>query len=314
MPQISVIIPTRFRPELVRRAIGTVLTQSCIDYEIIVVVDGPDPETEAALKASADERLTVLTLPDNVGLAEARNVGVRAAKGTWVAFLDDDDEWLPEKLEHQLQAATRLGGEHIFVACGFLERTQAMERVMPLTLPHPARHFSEYIYCDGGYLQPSTFFCSRALLVEVPFTKGLRHIEDTDWLLRAMSHPAIRVMVLPKVLSIYNNLKGGGRESEVTPWGVPLAWAQTHYRLFTRKAFPFYIARLCLDARRARRPLRTFAHLFWIAFRHGEITPRFLSYFLAYCFLSEARLKRLRARVRPRARRELAPPVSLMAR
>ena len=314
VPQISVIIPTRFRPALVRRAIDSVLAQSCADLEVLVVVDGPDPETEAALQAFGHEQVTMLALPANVGLAEARNVGVRAAKGSWVAFLDDDDEWLPDKLEQQLQAAKRLGGDYIFVACQFLEKTQSLERVMPLSLPYPGKHFSEYIYCEGGYLQPSTFFCSRKLLMEVPFTKGLRHIEDTDWLLRAMTHPAIRVMVVPRVLSIYNNLKGGERESEATPWGVPLAWAQANYRLFTPKAFPFYIARLCLDARRARRPLLTFAQLFWIAFRHGEITARCLGYFLAYCCLSEARLKQLRARVAPGSRREPVPQAPVMAR
>ncbi len=296
------------------RAIRTVLAQSCRDFEIIVVVDGPDPETVAAVSEFAAEPVTVLALPANVGLAEARNTGVRAASGAWVAFLDDDDEWLPDKLAQQLDAATRLGGEYVFVACGFIERTRSMERVMPLTLPNPGRHFSEYIYCEGGYLQPSTFFCSRTLLVEVPFTRGLRHIEDTDWLLRAMSHPAVRVMVLPRVLSIYNNLKDGGRESEVTPWGIPLAWAETHYRLFTRRAFPFYIARLCLDARRARRPLSTFAHLFWLACQHGEITARFLGYFLAYCFVSEADLKRLRAWVRLSGRTNFAPQVTVVSR
>jgi glycosyltransferase involved in cell wall biosynthesis len=303
MPLITVVIPTRYRPKLVRRAIDSVLSQTCGDFEIIVVVDGPDPETVTALDFPGEERVTVLALEKNVGLAEARNVGARGARGKWVAFLDDDDEWLPDKLQRQLEAAFHLGGDYIFVACRFLERTRLVDRVMPETLPAPGQHFSEYIYCEGGYLQPSTFFGSTALLREIPFTAGLRHIEDTDWLLRAMSHPHIQVAVVPEVLSIYNNHKDGARESELTPWGIPLAWAKTHHHLFTRRAFPFYVARLCLDASRARRPLSTFVELLWLASRYGRMTPKVLSYFLAYSCISDGNLKRLRKLTRAFVRR-----------
>ena len=294
MPLISVIIPTRYRPQLVQRAIDSVFSQTCGDFEIIVVVDGPDSETVAALGAAHDERITVLALEHNVGLAEARNVGARSAQGKWVAFLDDDDEWLPEKLERQLEAATHLAGDYVFVASRFIEKTQSMERVMPETLPIPGQHFSEYIYCEGGYLQPSTFFASTILLLDVPFTAGLRHIEDTDWLLRAVSHPQTRLAVVPEALSVYNNYKNEARESKLTPWGVPLAWAKTHHHLFTRRAFPFYIARLCLDARRARRPLSTVVSLFWLAARYGRMNLKVLGYFVAYTLVSDENLKRLR--------------------
>jgi glycosyltransferase involved in cell wall biosynthesis len=314
MPLISVIIPTRYRPQLVQRAIDSVLSQTHGDLEIIVVVDGPDPETVAALDLAGEERVTVLALEHNVGLAEARNVGVRHARGKWVAFLDDDDEWLSDKLQHQLAAATHLGGEYVFVACRFIERTQSVERVMPESLPTPSQHFSEYIYCEGGYLQPSTFFGSTALLVDVPFTAGLRHIEDTDWLLRAMSHPQIRVAVVPEVLSVYNNNKDGARESKLTPWGVPLAWAKTHHHLFTKRAFPFYIARLCLDARRARQPLSTFVGLLWLACRYGRVNGKVFGYFLAYSLVSDENLKRLRQFTKVFTRRTESPQPSMELR
>jgi glycosyltransferase involved in cell wall biosynthesis len=314
MPLISVIIPTRYRPQLVQRAIDSVLSQTHDDFEIIVIVDGPDPETVTALDITGEERVIVLALEHNVGLAEARNVGVRHARGKWVAFLDDDDEWLPDKLQHQLEAATHLAGEYVFVACRFIERTQLMERVMPENLPTPSQHFSEYIYCEGGYLQPSTFFGSTTLLLEVPFTAGLRHIEDTDWLLRAMSHPQIKVAVVPEVLSVYNNNKDVARESKLTPWGVPLAWAKTHHHLFTGRAFPFYIARLCLDARRARQPLSTFVGLLWLAWRYGSVNGKVLGYFLAYSLVSDENLKRLRKLTKLFTRRAESPQPSVELR
>src|ERR1700743_3192727 len=105
MPIVSIVIPTAGRPQLVLAAARSVLAQTVTDIELIVVVDGPDPDTEAALTTVADPRLRVLRNPASVGPGQSRNVGLAAARGDWVAFLDDDDEWLPQKLARQLAAA-----------------------------------------------------------------------------------------------------------------------------------------------------------------------------------------------------------------
>jgi glycosyltransferase involved in cell wall biosynthesis len=298
MPSVSAIIPTRNRPEPLARAIRSVLSQSFQDFEIVVVIDGPDAMTDPALLEAMDPRIQVLSLAANVGLAEARNQGIRRASGKWIALLDDDDEWLPEKLRRQVEKATELGGKYVFVPCQFIERALSLERVMPLALPLGAAKFSEYIYCDGGYLQPSMYFMSRALVLEVPFTKGLRHVEDTDWLLRMARHPAVQVAAVAEPLSIYYNLKSGNRESETTPWRHPLNWAVQRPQLFTRRAFPFFVARLCVNARRAGEPLSILLHLLSQARKYGDLTPRSLSYFLAYWFLPDDALKSLRRAAR----------------
>src|SRR5579862_6769377 len=104
---VSAVIPTRNRPHLVTRAVQSALDQTYADIEVIVVVDGPDPATEDALAQFDDKRLRLIVLPEPVGAARARNVGVEAAWGDWIALLDDDDEWLPEKTRAQMQAAER---------------------------------------------------------------------------------------------------------------------------------------------------------------------------------------------------------------
>src|SRR4051794_40599610 len=109
--RISIIIPTRNRPDLVCRAIGSVLTQTYKEIEVIVVVDGPDAATVRALEMVKDSRLKKIVLSENVGPAGARNAGILESKSQWIAFLDDDDEWLPSKLEKQIGAASRLGAE-----------------------------------------------------------------------------------------------------------------------------------------------------------------------------------------------------------
>jgi glycosyltransferase involved in cell wall biosynthesis len=294
MIRVSAIIPTRHRPELLERAIRSVLAQTFEDFEVIVVIDGPDGETRPDMLRAMSRRIQVVSLAKNVGLAEARNEGIRRARGRWVALLDDDDEWLPEKLELQVAAAEKMKGEYIFVPCKFIEKTLTLERVMPAKLPGSATNFSEYMYCEQGYLQPSMFFMSRALCMEVRFTRGLRHVEDSDWLLRAMRHPGIQLGGVDRALSIYYNYKNGERESETTPWEKPLKWAVENHALFTRRAFPFYVARIGVNAKRAGEPISVLFYLVRTASKYGSLNAKSLTYFFAYWFFPERYLKRVR--------------------
>src|SRR5689334_5208317 len=104
-PDVSVVIPTLNRPELAARAVRSVLAQTHDSLEVVVVVDGPDPGTREHLETIGDERLRVLELPERGKAPNARNQGALAARGRWTALLDDDDEWLPAKLETQLKLA-----------------------------------------------------------------------------------------------------------------------------------------------------------------------------------------------------------------
>src|SRR4051812_31649574 len=104
-PHVSVVIPTWNRPELVTRAVRSALAQIHDDLEVIVVVDGPGDHTPDELARIDDPRLRTVVLPAKGGAPNARNAGVAAAQAPWVAFLDDDDEWLPAKLEVQLALA-----------------------------------------------------------------------------------------------------------------------------------------------------------------------------------------------------------------
>lgn len=103
IPAVSVIIPTYNRAQLVCRAIRSVLGQSYGDFEILVVDDASTDDTEAKVKALGDTRIRYLRQRENQDVSAARNRGMRAARGQFIAFLDSDDEWLPEKLELQLR-------------------------------------------------------------------------------------------------------------------------------------------------------------------------------------------------------------------
>ncbi|MBN2137845.1 MAG: glycosyltransferase family 2 protein [Sedimentisphaerales bacterium] len=104
MAIVSVVIPTYNRAEFVVRAIDSVLEQTWRDYEVIVVDDGSTDNTKEVLGPYMD-RISYI-YQDNAGVSVARNTGIEAAKGQWVAFLDSDDEWLPEKLAVQMSCVS----------------------------------------------------------------------------------------------------------------------------------------------------------------------------------------------------------------
>lgn len=102
MTLVSVIIPTFNRAEKVQRAVSSVLSQTFMDYEVIVVDDGSSDQTAEAL-ASFQNRITYIAHTENKGVSAARNTGIRASKAPFIAFLDSDDHWLPEKLDVQMR-------------------------------------------------------------------------------------------------------------------------------------------------------------------------------------------------------------------
>lgn len=108
--EVSVVVPTRNRWRLLSTAaLPSALGQLGVDHEVIVVDDGSEDETEERLGEIVDERLVVVRNDTGLGVAQARNAGIAAARGRWVSFLDDDDLWSPQKLRAQLDAARAAG-------------------------------------------------------------------------------------------------------------------------------------------------------------------------------------------------------------
>jgi glycosyltransferase involved in cell wall biosynthesis len=98
MPKVDVIIPTYNRAEFLQAAIGSVLDQSLRDFTLLIVDDASADDTQAVVKAFDDQRIKYIRHTVNRGEAVARNTGLSTGNAEFVAFLDDDDEWFPEKL------------------------------------------------------------------------------------------------------------------------------------------------------------------------------------------------------------------------
>ncbi len=101
--KVSVIIPVYNQAQFIDKAIESVLKQSYQNFEIIVVNDGSTDNTEAIVKGFIDFRIRYICHSDNRGISAARNTGIRASRGEYIALLDADDEFLPEKLDMQVK-------------------------------------------------------------------------------------------------------------------------------------------------------------------------------------------------------------------
>lgn len=279
-PLVSVVIPTAGRPLLAARAINSALRQSYDNVEVIVVVDGD--QNLAELESISSPRLRILRLRQQAGGARARNEGVQAARGEWIAFLDDDDEWLPEKLEKQLAIAQRSNAPDPIVSCKVTARTQTGEFVWPRKLP--SEPISEYLlardsWSQGeGLLQTSTLLTTRRLLLKIGFEDGLQKHQDWDWLLRAVKAPGTTIEFVDEPLVIWDLGHSWSSVSRRYDWQGSLAWIRNRRGLVTRRAYAGFIATSISSQAARQRQWKAFLPLLTEMFRLGS--PRAIDVFL----------------------------------
>jgi glycosyltransferase involved in cell wall biosynthesis len=200
-PAISVVVPTRDRPELLRRSVQSILGQRYEgEIECVVVFDQSDP-VDIGVASSHGRRVRAIRNTERTpGLAGARNAGVLAAGGELVAFCDDDDDWLLDKLQLQVELLQSNPGIPM-VACGIYVVYQGREipRV-PDQSPVTFRHLLRDRVME---VNPCTILVDRTVLLEriglvdemIPGGYG----EDYEWLLRAAQLAPVPVVPRPLV-------------------------------------------------------------------------------------------------------------------
>src|SRR3989338_4904135 len=130
-PIVSVVIPTYHRAHLIRKAIQSILNQTYQDLEIIVVDDCSGDNTEEVVKSLNDERIRYIRHEKNKGAPAARNTGIKAAKGEYIAFQDSYDEWLPQKLEKQMKVFENEPQKVGVVYTGFFRIEKSKKEYIP---------------------------------------------------------------------------------------------------------------------------------------------------------------------------------------
>jgi glycosyltransferase involved in cell wall biosynthesis len=199
--RVSVVIPVYNAGESLREAVQSVLSQTLRSFEIILVDDGStDPITQTMIR-SFGRRVRVVRQP-NAGPASARNLGISHASGEWIAFLDQDDLWTPEKLETQLNVAESTGADIIYTNArnfGELDRVTEL-RNDPSQMP--SGDIFESLLLDNmltmaGVIVRASLFRSVGL-----FRSEVDGVDDWDMWLRASAAGA-QFAAVQKPLTIY---------------------------------------------------------------------------------------------------------------
>lgn len=130
-PEVTVVVPTHNRAHLIGEVVASALGQRDVVVEVIVVDDASDDDTPRRLSAIGDPRLRILRNEINLGVSGARNRGIETARGTWIAFLDDDDLWAPTKLRTQLDATGADDAALVYTAAVAVDEHRRVRRLLP---------------------------------------------------------------------------------------------------------------------------------------------------------------------------------------
>lgn len=213
-PHVSVIIPTHNRVQLVRRMIGCALGQHMSDLEVIVVDDGSVDGTSEVLGEHFDPRVRIVRNDAARGEAGARNRGIEAARGRWLAFADDDDLWSPYKLHLQLEAIAASDGA-AWACVGAVEVDERLGLLGWALCPTPAQErmiLARNVIPGGG----SGVLADRELVVRLGgFDPALKLGADRDMWIRLWLERPLATVQRPLVAHVVHqsslSRRGGGR-------------------------------------------------------------------------------------------------------
>ena len=191
-PKVSIVIPTYNSEKFIDRTIKSVLNQTFQNFELIIVDDCSVDNTRKMIREfqKQDDRIKLIALEKNSGApAHPKNVGIKNAKGEYIAFLDHDDEWLPKKLEKQLELFKNSSDNLGFVGCNFLiiddNRNKSREYCLP---SWPREKFFER-FLLGNISSSSGIMIKQKVLDRIGgFDEKLKFADDWDMWLRISKH------------------------------------------------------------------------------------------------------------------------------
>jgi glycosyltransferase involved in cell wall biosynthesis len=281
--------------------VQSALAQTLKEIEVIVIIDGPDEASRVGLAEIEDSRLRVIELPVSGGASDARNVGVSNAQGKWIAFLDDDDEWLPKKLELQIEAADCSQYTFPIIACCLIARTPKGEFIWPKKLLTPSEQLSEYLLARNtlfqgeGLIQTSMIFTKKDLLQKVPFKSGLQRHQEWDWLLRVSRLEGVGIEFVPEPLAIWYAEEERKSISGKNNWRYSLAWIQENRHLVTPRAYAAFVMTVVSMLAARERDWKAFWLLLQEAMQFGKPKPIDFLLYTGMWLISQDDRRKLRA-------------------
>jgi glycosyltransferase involved in cell wall biosynthesis len=200
-PAVSVVIPTYNRAGSVGRAIKSVLEQTFQDFEVLIVDDCSTDNTEEVVRGFNDARISYLLRDINGGAAAGRNTGIQAARGEHIAFLDSDDEWLPEKLEKQLAKSNSVGrGTALIYTHVLLRDFKTGEVLKPINPSHEGDVHDLLLRKDFIGTCSSVMIRTDVIKCLGGFDDGLTSREDWDLWMRIAREHLVGCVPLPLLI------------------------------------------------------------------------------------------------------------------
>lgn len=314
-PLVSVVIPVFNRASMIAAAVESCLAQTYRPIEVVLVDDCSSDDLDTAIHPFVDRpEVRLVQHETNLGVSAARNSGVAAAKGTYVAFLDSDDAWLPTKLERQVAEVRSWTGQNVL--CGTLTKVISDQgavqirpkRLKPSTVPvgdylfvHktqrrlPEVSFKGAALMGGCFAQTSSYFLRRELALATPFRVGLNQYEDMAFLID-LGDKEIDFLLVEQPLTVQHNDDRPGRLGALDDLARGQQFLQAIGGSLSTEA------RLAFDATHLAHlhwrdhPLRTLATV-GRAFVRGAIAPKSVVGILSRCILGQAKQKALRSTV-----------------
>ena len=202
---ISVVLPAYNRRNTVRKAVESVLNQTERDIECIVVDDASTDDTAGGLTEINDSRLRIIRLTENSGACHARNVGVQAAKGEYIAFQDSDDCFHPDKLERQLAFLKETGADVVF--CGMNRICGQQTEAFPAYVPDKCINRIDLL--EANLASTQCIFGKAEAFRNTPFDEDMPRLQDwalmlelaKKYIVRGEATPLVDVYVQPDSLS-----------------------------------------------------------------------------------------------------------------
>ncbi|WP_026734376.1 glycosyltransferase [Fischerella sp. PCC 9605] len=247
-PLVSAIVPTYNRADLISYTLDSAIKQSYKNLEIIVIDDGSVDNTEEVVKAIGDPRIRYIRHPSNRGGSAARNTGIEGARGKYIAFLDSDDLWAPEKIELQLALIQK--HPHPDKVVSYTQRVVSFTRITNYTqlainseslqaVPEKgkgeAEAIAEYLFCSDGEIQTSTLMMHRSLGLATRFNPGLKKHQDWDFCFRLEANGAIFTFI-KKPLVIWNADSRKDRVSQISDYRISESWIREYQTSISHRA------------------------------------------------------------------------------
>lgn len=232
-PLFTIVVPVFNRAHLIERTLHSVLAQTCQDFEIIVVDDGSKDDIEAAIGRNGDPRVRLIR-QENGGGGAARNNGIENAIGQYIAFLDSDDLFMPDKLSRYIREFP-LSENTVLYSSMNVDRGVEKYWIRPERPITEGEDVGEYLFCANQLIQTSTLVVPAPLAKRVKFDPTLRRGQDLDFCIRLQRAGAVFKMV-NEPLTIWFDDTEAGRTSYVKGYETSLNWLYRAEPILTEKA------------------------------------------------------------------------------